>query len=140
MTKEEHDRSFQQQDDNLLIRESTEYRIGYKNEVLDVQIQYNLRNRNIVINPNKYPIDQPSTSQPKKYFPKKNMPKVVDPKEDASKGFQERKKDVNTKEIGKIQYSFNIKNEISKIKIYVPFNDVLKNVEYRRQIIKMLKT
>jgi hypothetical protein len=43
------------------------------------------------------------------------------------------------KEVEKLQASFNIENEISKIKINVPFNELLKNVEYRGKIIKMLK-
>ena len=85
MTKEEHDISFQEQDDNLLIRELDVYSRGYQKSALDVRRQYNLVNRNIVINPNKDPVDQPSTSQPKKDVPRKNMPKVAYPKEDASK-------------------------------------------------------
>ena len=132
MTKEEHDISFQEQDDNLLIRELDVYSRGYQKSALDVRRQYNLVNRNIVINPNKDPVDQPSTSQPKKDVPRKNMPKVAYPKEDASKWVQEGKKDVNTKEVENIQSSFNLENDISKIKCFVPFNEVLKNVQYRR--------
>jgi hypothetical protein len=106
---------------------------------LDVQRQYNLRNRNAIINSNKYLIGQPLATQKKKDAPKKDMPKVVDPKEYDSKGFQEGK-DVNTREIEKIQPSFSLENEISKIKIYVPFNELLKNTGYKRHIIKILKT
>ena len=36
--------------------------------------------------------------------------------------------------------SFNLENEISKIKISLPFNEILRNYEYRGQLIKMLKT
>ena len=35
--------------------------------------------------------------------------------------------------------SFNLENEISKIKISFPFNEILRNFEYRAQLIKMLK-
>ena len=35
--------------------------------------------------------------------------------------------------------SFNLENEISKIKNYFPFNEILRNFEYRAQLIKMLK-
>ena len=48
-----------------MIQETKEYKRGYQNVVLDVQKQYNLRNGNVIINTNKDPIDQPSTSQPK---------------------------------------------------------------------------
>ena len=36
--------------------------------------------------------------------------------------------------------SFNLENEISKIKISLPFNEILKNYEYRAQLIRILKT
>ena len=36
--------------------------------------------------------------------------------------------------------SFSLENEISKIKISLPFNEILRNYEYRDQISKMLKT
>ena len=35
--------------------------------------------------------------------------------------------------------SFNIQNEPSKIKIPIPFNEMLRNNEYREKITKMLK-
>ena len=35
--------------------------------------------------------------------------------------------------------SFNLENEISKIKIFLPFNEILRNSEYRAQLIRMLK-
>lgn len=140
MTKEENDRSFKEEDDNLLIMESNEYKRGYQNSVLDVQRQYNLRNRNVVINPNKDLVDQPSTSQPKKDASQKHIPKVANRKEDSSKEIQEGKKDVNAKEIEKIQSSFNLENEISNIKIVVPFNELFKNFKNRRRNIEHLKS
>ena len=36
--------------------------------------------------------------------------------------------------------SFNLENEISKINISLPFDQILRNSEYRAQLIKMLKT
>ena len=35
--------------------------------------------------------------------------------------------------------SFNLENEISKIKISLPFNEILINSEYIAQLIRMLK-
>ena len=44
-----------------------------------------------------------------------------------------------TKEVEKTSSSFNFESEMAKIKIYVPFNELIKNNEYRNQIIKMIK-
>ena len=35
--------------------------------------------------------------------------------------------------------AFNLENEISKIKISLPFNEILRNTEYWAQLVKMLK-
>jgi hypothetical protein len=43
------------------------------------------------------------------------------------------------KEVEKIQSPFNFENEMEKIKIFVPFNELIKNVDYIIQIIKMMK-
>ena len=48
-----------------------------------------------------------------------------------------RKETVILKEI---LTSFNLENDISKIKISLPFNAILRNSKYRAQLIKMLKT
>jgi hypothetical protein len=50
----------------------------------------------------------------------------------------EARKETVTKEVGKTSSSFNFESEMAKIKIYVPFNELIKNNEYRNQIIKML--
>jgi hypothetical protein len=43
------------------------------------------------------------------------------------------------KEVEKVCPPFNFDYEMAKIKIFVPFNELIKKVEYREQIIKMLK-
>lgn len=43
------------------------------------------------------------------------------------------------KEAEKVQFGFNLEREIAKIKISVPFNELLKNAEYRGKISKMLE-
>jgi hypothetical protein len=68
------------------------------------------------------------------------MLKRDDPKtKDVPKKVQDGKKDVNMKDVEKLQPSFNLENEISNINISTPFNELLKNAEYRGKIIKMLK-
>jgi hypothetical protein len=59
--------------------------------------------------------------------------------EEPPKKVPEMQRNVIIKEVEKIQSPFNFENEMAKIKIYVPFNELIKNVEYRSQIIKMLK-
>lgn len=60
-----------------------------------------------------------------------------DPKiEDVSNKVQDGKKDTNMKEGEKYQSLFSLENEISMINISVPFSDLLKNVEYRKQKYK----
>ena len=44
-----------------------------------------------------------------------------------------------TKEVEKTPSSFDFESEMAKIKISVPFNDLIKNSEYINQIINMLK-
>jgi hypothetical protein len=51
---------------------------------------------------------------------------------------EEVKKDLITVERPAPPFSF--KNEISKIKIFVPFNEILRNLEYRGQLSKMIKS
>jgi hypothetical protein len=43
------------------------------------------------------------------------------------------------KEAEKVSPPFNFENEMSKIKIYIPFNELIKKGEYQEQIIKMIK-
>jgi hypothetical protein len=45
-----------------------------------------------------------------------------------------------TKEVEKTSSYFNFESEMAKIKIFVPFNELIKNRKYRNHIIKMLKT
>ena len=42
-------------------------------------------------------------------------------------------------EVEKISAGFNLQNELSKLKISVPFNELLRNTEYRDTISKMVK-
>jgi hypothetical protein len=60
-------------------------------------------------------------------------------KEEPPKKVPETKRDAIIKEVEKTQSSFSFESEMEKIKNYVPFNELIRNVEYRSQIIKMLK-
>ena len=42
--------------------------------------------------------------------------------------------------VERIERTFSFKYEVSKIKISLPFDEICRNVEYRNQLIKMLKS
>ena len=48
-------------------------------------------------------------------------------------------RDINVREPKVFHLSFSLKNEISKIKSPVPFNELLKNVEYKIHISRIIK-
>jgi hypothetical protein len=60
-------------------------------------------------------------------------------KEELAKKTPEERKETVIKEVEKSSSPFNFESEMDKIKIYVPFNELIKNEEYRNHIIKMLK-
>ena len=48
-------------------------------------------------------------------------------------------KQVTPIDVERVGSSFNLQNELSKLKISVPFNELLRNNEYRNTITKMVK-
>ena len=65
MLQEEED------DQDLIEEESHDYHKAYLNAMMDLKMQYNLRSRNVVVDPTKKtPEGQASTSQPAKNQPR----------------------------------------------------------------------
>jgi hypothetical protein len=151
LTKEEHDKfieendKFMQERNDMLLMETKEYKKGYQNAIMQFQKQYNLRNKKVLANPQKGnppkepQANLPSSSQPKKDSSTKDALEKGKQKEEPPKKVPETKRDAIIKEVEKTQSSFSFESEMEKIKIYVPFNEMIRNVEYRSQIIKMLK-
>jgi hypothetical protein len=133
--------------------------------IMQFQRQYNLRNQKVPPNPPKgnpprgNPTKEaqnniPSSSQPKKdstakdSAAKDSIVKDSAAKDTVEKGKQKEepqkklltRKEMVTKEVEKTSSSFDFESEMAKIKILVPFNELIKNSEYRKKIIKMLKT
>ena len=119
--------------------ETDEYKRAYQHAFNDFQNQMNLRNITIP-RVTKDTTDHASTSGTKTVETKgpakakgkgemkdKTQPKMSD------------KKDIEEKEIDKNISTFNLEQEISKIKVSVPFHELLKNTEYRKHIQSMLK-
>jgi hypothetical protein len=102
-----------------------------------MQKQYNLRNRDVPITANKA---QPKKNVSKAVEDKKEKSKVAEGKDDSPLD----KKDIQIpsppKEIEKSTSVFNLENEIAKIKISVPFNEILKVDKYRSKIVEMLNS
>jgi hypothetical protein len=78
-------------------------------------------------------------SHPKNNFVAKDVVEKGKQKEEPPKKVHEVRKETFIKEVEKTSSSFNFESEMDKIKICVPFNELIKNSEYRNQIIKMLK-
>ena len=112
---------------------------------MQFQKQYNLRNKKVLANPPKgNPTKEsqnktPSSSQPKKEYVAKDVVDKGNKKEELPNKVPETRKETVNKEVQKTSSSFNFESEMAKIKIFVPFNELIKNSEYRNQIIKMLK-
>ena len=97
-----------------------------------------LSNRDVNINKEKATTKNPSTSQPKRILQKKPLQeKVNDKKQGEVRDLQENIKEITTKDTDKTQSAFSLENELSKIKIPIPFGELLKNSQYKGQIAKM---
>ena len=145
VTKEEHDR-FATDSTSQRQEEYDDYQKGYQNEMVEVQRQLGLRKREVPItNPAKKSITQHAVN---------NSDKATTEKDNADKDHLESQKGKKpmAKVVNKVPEvrkeitilkenltSFNLENEISKIKISLPFNEILRNYEYTAQLIRMLK-
>lgn len=140
LTKEEHDHAKENQEVDSLNPQLDDYQRGYQMVVFELQRQYNLRNRDVNVNKEKVEAENPSTSQPKRILQKKPLQeKVNDKKQGEVKDSQENRKEIITKDTDKTQSAFSLENELSKIKIPIPFGELLKNSQYKGQIAKMFR-
>jgi ribonuclease HI len=159
LTKREHDRYMSQNDDfmletddawfgetdDVLSWETKEFRKGYQNAIMQFQKKYNLRNKEAhteaqQTNPIRKPlVDTPSTSRPRPDNMTKDATEKAKSKEEAPKKTSEASREVGGKEVEKVCPPFNFEHEMAKIKIFVPFNELIRKGEYREKIIKMLK-
>jgi hypothetical protein len=83
-------------------------------------------------------MDIPSTSRLRQDNPTKDVTEKAKSKEEVPRRASETSRETCTKEVEKVSPPFNFENEMAKIKISVPFNELIKKGEYRDQIIKML--
>lgn len=102
-----------------------------------MQKQYNLRNRNVPITASKA---QPKKDALKAVEDKKENSKVSEGKNDSPPGKKDIQAPSPTKEIEKTVSVFNLENEIAKIKISVPFSEILKVDKYRSKMVEILNS
>lgn len=133
LTKEEHDESSITKPGEDL----SDYLKGYQHAISEIQKQYNLRNRNVPITASKA---QPKKDASEAVEDKKDGSKVAEGKNDSPPDKKVIQAPSPTKEIEKSISSFSIENEIAKIKISVPFNEILKVDKYRSKIVEMLNS
>ena len=107
--------------------------------------------------PKRPPKGQASASQPAKNMPRREVvqqnPAEKDPPKDnpskeknIPKESIPKEKDLQKEEVNKDHITverptppFSLQNEISKINISVPFNEILRNPKYRGRLSKMIK-
>ena len=113
---------------------------GYLHAMDDVQRKIRLRNMDVLINKGKANPNQPSTSS---LNVEKGKELQKDPfvNKEVENDVQRDKiiKKATSVDVEKIGAGFNLQNELSKLKISVPFNELLRNTKYRDTIAKMVK-
>jgi hypothetical protein len=87
----------------------------------------------------KPPMDPLSTIRPNPDNSTKDAAEKANLKEDPPKKVSEKSREACEKEIEKVSSPFKFEHEMAKIKIFVPFNELIRKGEYWQQIIKMLK-
>jgi hypothetical protein len=160
LTKSEHDRYMSQNEDFALetndgmilktddapLWKTGEFKKGYQNAIMQFQKKYNLWSKDAPIESRQTdsmngPIaDAPSTSQPRLESAAKDATEKANLKQEIPKKAPETGRETSRKEVEKACPPFNFEHEMEKIKIFVPFNELIRKGEYWEQIIKMLKT
>ena len=138
LTKEEHN-MFAHDDESTI---SEQYLRGYQNAIDDVQRKLKLISRDLVINKGRPNQNQPSTSKQNQ-----EKEKEKETKKDTTVHKNYENKEHNSKEnkkplpidLEKPISSFSLQDEFSKIKISIPFNELLRNNEYMDKITKFVR-
>lgn len=118
------------------------------------QRKYNLRNQKVPQNPPKGNLPKSNLTK----YAQSNVPYSSQPQKDSTvkdstakdatdKGKQKEeppkkiltRKETVPKEVEKNPSSFDFESEMAKINISVPFNELIRNSEYKSHIIEMLK-
>ena len=98
-----------------------------------------LRSRDVAINKGRLNPNQHSNSQLNTKKRNENQKELVVPKEveDRAQKIKEPKQKTPM-DVDKIYSMFNLQSELAKLKISIPFNELLRNQEYKNTITKMI--
>ena len=115
-----------------------QYHKGYMHAIDDVR-KIKLRGGDVVINKGRLNLNRPSSSQvnAEKRNEKQKEPVVPKEVEDRTQKIKEPKKTTPI-HVDKMSTMFNLQSELTKLKISIPFNELLRNQEYRNTITKMI--
>ena len=121
-------------------RETEQYQRGYSHAMDDVQRKIRLRNREVFINkgkenPNHLSKSSLNVEKGKEVQKESLVNKAAENEIQRDK----RMKQVAPMNVERAGPGFNLQNELSKLKIYVPFYELLRNSEYRDTITRMVK-
>ena len=141
LTEEEHS-MFAQEDDNNDFEEAWEqYQRGYLHAIDDVQRKIKLKNLYVIVNKGRFNQNQPSSSQQntEKKNERQKYPIVYKEYENKIEKTKEVKQPTQM-DVKKIVSTFNLQIELSKEKITIPFNELLRNREYRDGVTDMVRS
>ena len=126
--------------------ESEEYQRGYMNAPSAQQWQYSLRNRDVPVNPIQKRKEVSASKNDSLVAQNKgkealgpdssNSPSTEKSNQQIVSREKERK-EVPVKEVEKTSV-FSLENEISKLKVSIPLTEIMKNINYRGQVSKIL--
>ena len=106
----------------------------------EVQRNIQLRNRYVTVNKGRLNPNHPSNSKQNTYKKKEKQKEQIEYKEPVNN--IEKTKEVKKTtliDVEKLVSTFNLKTNLSKVKISIPFNEFLRNREYRDMIIGMVR-
>ena len=114
--------------------ESEQYQRGYLHAIDDVHRKLKLRNRDVTVNKGRLDQNQPSSSQQNIEKRKQKQKEPINKVEKVKEVRQPALVDVE-----KVVSIFNLQSKLSKLKVSIPFNELLRNKEYKNKISDMVK-
>ena len=107
----------------------------------DVQRKIKFRNRDVTINKGRLNRNQPSSSQQNRENRSEKLKEPIEYKESENK--IEKTKEVKQPalvDVEKFVSTFKLQTELSKLKVSSPFNELLRNREYKDKITDMVRS
>ena len=137
LTEEDHD-MFSQVDDKTLTEELEQYHKGYMHAIDDIR-KIKLRSRDVAINKGSLNPNHPSSSQTGLGEGNEKQKEPVASREvEKETGNVRELEQMTPVKLGKTPPMFNLQNKLDKLKVLIPFSELLRNQEYRDTITNMI--